>query len=112
MAGETSELEATFARYLSIYQIGGWVREYRFALDRRFRFDFAWVDKKVAVECEGGVWTQGAHGRGSGISRDIEKYNLAACLGWKVLRFSATMLRDPEACMAAVKMALEEVSDG
>lgn len=62
------------------------VCELCFALPRKFRFDFAWPGQKVALECEGGIWSGGAHGRGSGIIRDLEKYNLAAELGWRVLR--------------------------
>lgn len=60
--------------------------EYAFAKARKFRFDMAWPKERVALEVEGGIWTRGAHGRGSGIKRDMEKYNLAACLGWRVLR--------------------------
>lgn len=62
------------------------VLEYRFHPDRKFQFDFAWPDHKVALEVEGGIWVRGAHGRGTGIKRDIEKYNLAASNGWFVLR--------------------------
>jgi hypothetical protein len=62
-------------------------REFAFAApERKFRFDFAWPVLKVALEVEGGVWSRGAHGRGSGIVRDIEKYNLAVSMGWRVLR--------------------------
>ena len=60
--------------------------EYRFHPVRKWRFDMAWPAYHVALEVEGGTWTGGAHGRGSGIARDIEKYNAAACLGWWVLR--------------------------
>jgi very-short-patch-repair endonuclease len=60
--------------------------EYRFHPVRKFRFDYAWPNEKVALEVEGGVWNRGAHGRGTGIVRDMEKYNLAATMGWKVLR--------------------------
>jgi hypothetical protein len=77
--------------------------EYAFAApERRWRFDFSWRDSMVALEVEGGVWSRGRHGRGSGIVKDIEKYNAAAIAGWWVLRVlpkdlctdtTATMLR-------------------
>lgn len=63
--------------------------EYQFHPVRKWRFDFAWSDYPmggVALEVEGGIWIGGAHGRGSGIARDIEKYNAATLLGWRVLR--------------------------
>lgn len=72
--------------------------EYQFHPERKWRFDFAWPNwgmsdgvrtgplGGVALEVEGGIWTGGAHGRGSGVVRDIEKYNEATVLGWRVLR--------------------------
>ena len=62
------------------------IAEYTFASPRKFRFDFAWPEQKVALEIDGGIWSRGAHGRGWGIARDQEKGNLAATLGWRVLR--------------------------
>lgn len=61
-------------------------REYRFGPPRRWRFDFAWPEHGVALEVEGGTWTGGRHGRGTGFAADCEKYNAAALLGWIVLR--------------------------
>lgn len=62
------------------------VTEYRFLHGRRFRFDYAWPDLRIALEVEGGVWTGGRHTRGKGFLADVEKYNHAATLGWLVLR--------------------------
>jgi very-short-patch-repair endonuclease len=60
--------------------------EYRFHPVRRWRFDMAFPEPKVAVEIEGGVWTGGRHVRGKGFRKDCEKYNTAAAMGWRVLR--------------------------
>ena len=60
--------------------------EYKFCVDRKWRFDFAWPVYRVALECEGGVWTGGRHTSGSGFVKDMEKYNFAVCDGWAVLR--------------------------
>jgi len=68
--------------------------EYYFLPDRRFRFDFAWPKKMLALECEGGVWTQGRHTRGVGFTNDCKKYNLAALKGWIVLRYTSNMIDD------------------
>lgn len=61
--------------------------EYAFCPWRRYRFDAAWPERKIAMEQEGGVWIRGRHGRGSGVKKDMEKYTLAALLGWRVLRY-------------------------
>ena len=83
--------------------------EYPFAahIKRKFRFDFAWLPQKVAVELEGGLYSRGAHARPVGIERDIEKGNLAVLLGWRVLRFSTKMLtNDPARSIGAVQALL------
>ena len=66
-------------------------REYRFHPKRRWRFDFAWPDQKVALEYEGGTWTGGAHVRGRHYASDCEKYNAATLLGWRVFRVTRDM---------------------
>jgi hypothetical protein len=61
-------------------------REYPFHPTRAWRFDFAWPRAELALECDGAIWTQGRHSRGSGILKEHEKFNAAAVLGWRVLR--------------------------
>lgn len=65
----------------------GFVAEYRFHPERRWRFDFADPKRKVAIEIEGGLWNYGRHNRPEGYMKDLEKYNQAALMGWKVLRY-------------------------
>ena len=62
------------------------VTEHRFHPERKWRFDYAWPDAKVALEVEGGVWTGGRLTSSAGFLKDMEKYNAAARLGWRVLR--------------------------
>lgn len=78
--------------------------EYRFHPTRKWRFDYAFPDHKIAVEIEGGVWVQGRHTRGSGFVKDMEKYNAAAELGWRVLRYSPKMVRDGIAIDQVMRM--------
>lgn len=66
--------------------------EYRFAPPRKWRFDYAWVCFKVALEVEGGAFTRGRHTRGAGFIKDMEKYNAAVLAGWKVLRVTPDQL--------------------
>lgn len=62
------------------------VKELQFCGDRKWRFDYAIPDKKIAIEVEGGVWIEGRHNRASGFLKDMDKYNMAAALGWRLLR--------------------------
>jgi hypothetical protein len=62
------------------------IPEYKFLKDRKFKFDYAIPVIMVAIEVEGGIYTGRAHGSITGILRDIEKYNLATCEGWRVIR--------------------------
>lgn len=82
-----SALEETLAMHIRATKLPGPTREHRFHDTRRWRFDFAWPDRKIAAECEGGAWVGGRHNRPDGFSKDMEKYNQAALLGWRVFRF-------------------------
>lgn len=60
--------------------------EFRFHPERKWRFDFAWPDCKVALEVDGGIWISGGHNRGAQMLKTWEKENEAACMGWRILR--------------------------
>jgi very-short-patch-repair endonuclease len=98
LAMSKSDLERAFLFYVDALELPKPVREWRFHPDRRWRFDFAWVKRKVAVECEGGIWMQTKSGRSKGhahparFENDCKKYSTAAAMGWKVLRVTAGML--------------------
>lgn len=74
-------------------------QEYRFALPRKWAFDLAWPQRKLAVEIEGGLFKEGGgrHNRGAGYEKDLAKYNAAAVKGWMLLRFSTGMVKSGEA---------------
>lgn len=87
--------------------------EYRFHPQRRWRFDWCFEAARVAVEVEGGVWVAGRHNRGSGFEADLEKYNQAAALGWRVFRATPGMLAtDPESFVRLVAGAVSEGLNG
>jgi hypothetical protein len=62
------------------------LKEYIFHPTRKWRFDYAIPEHKIAIEVEGGVWTKGRHTRPQGFLGDVEKYNSATLLGWRVFR--------------------------
>lgn len=63
--------------------------EFRFHVERKWRFDFAILDKMIAIEYEGIYSEKSRHTHVTGFVKDAEKYNEAAKLGWKVLRYTA-----------------------
>lgn len=85
-------------------------REHKFHPTRRWRFDFAFPDLKLAVEVEGGTYSNGRHNRGNGYESDLEKYNEAILLGWNVLRFSTGMVNKGYAIDFVLKL-LESKGD-
>jgi very-short-patch-repair endonuclease len=81
------------------------VEEHKFHEKRKFRFDYAFIDERVAVEEDGGQWGPfgGRHNRDS----DREKINLAIECGWVVLRYSTQQLeKDPLKCIEQVEKVL------
>lgn len=68
------------------------IPEYQFHPVRKWRFDYAFVLRQLAVEIEGGIWTQGRHTRGKGFLADMAKYNAATLLGWRILRYTPDQL--------------------
>jgi very-short-patch-repair endonuclease len=92
-----SELEAMFEWHIRGLRLPVAVREYRFHAKRRWKFDFAWPDRMVALEIEGGTWTNGRHTRGLGFTADCEKYNEACTMGWKIIRVTGDQVRNGKA---------------
>lgn len=88
--------EEAFALHCQAYGLKP-EREYAFHAKRKWRFDFAFPDKKIGVEIEGGTWSSGRHSRGPGYEKDLSKYNAAARDGWIVLRFTTRMATSGEA---------------
>jgi hypothetical protein len=87
------------------------VEEHRFHESRQWRFDYAWPDRRVALEIEGGVYSGGRHVRGKGFEADAEKYNHATLCGWRVFRVTTSMLSDGRA-LALLEQALTGRASG
>jgi len=96
---QVTKLAADFLTRLLIYSHGTAPRpetEVRFHETRKWRFDCAWPDKMIAAEVAGGQWVGGRHFRGTGFQNDCEKYNAATEKGWRVFRFSTSMVYEPK----------------
>lgn len=78
--------------------LGTWEPEYRFHPSRRWRFDWANTDLRVAVEYDGVMQrNQPGHLSVSGQMRDSEKTNEAQVLGWVVIRVNAKSIESGDA---------------
>ncbi len=62
------------------------IKEYKFHNTRKWRIDYAWPEQKLAIEIEGGIWSNGRHTRSKGFINDIEKYNEIVLYGFSLLR--------------------------
>ena len=91
-----SKLEEKFAAQLDEVGIR-YVREKMLIPGRRFRFDFLFPRHWLVAEIEGGTWSGGRHTTGAGFQKDCEKYNLALEHGYRVLRFTSTMVSNRSA---------------
>lgn len=75
--------------------------QYRFHPLRKWSFDFAWPDRMLYLEVEGGIWIRGGgrHNRASCFEKDAEKYNEAALLGYRGLRVTTQQVTSGVAVM-------------
>jgi uncharacterized membrane protein YsdA (DUF1294 family) len=78
----------------------GVVMEYRFHELRKWRFDYAVPEVKLAVEYHGHAGFIGGkvsgHSTIKGLTNDCEKLNEATNMGWRVLLFTALHFREAE----------------
>lgn len=79
--------------------------EYKFDPTRKYSADFAFPEKRLLLEIDGGVYLK--HGGRHNTDKDRDKLNQAAVLGWRVIRFSTQQLEaDPLKCVNTVLAAL------
>ncbi len=61
---------------------------------RKWRLDYAWPTRMIAVEIHGGIHSGGRHTRGRGFVEDRTKMNEAALLGWTVIEVTPEHIKN------------------
>lgn len=84
---EREALELAMLQQIKALRLdAGMHRQYRFDPRRYWAADFAWPDRRLMLEIDGGVFTQGGHNRGTGYTKDRERDAEATLAGWRVFR--------------------------
>jgi very-short-patch-repair endonuclease len=110
-----SQLEDDLARRIDHAGLPTPERQYPFAasVGRKHRFDFAWPDRMLAVEVDGGTHLAvGNRAVGWHASKDdYRKRNLAAMLGWRILAYRPDMIRSGDAIFDLTHLLLSARTD-
>lgn len=89
---EENEGENLFAFQVKAMKLPTPLRQYKFAksLDRNFECDFCFVEQRLIVEVNGGIWFKGggAHSRPKKIEQDMERQQYAVYLGFFMMAFT------------------------
>jgi len=98
---------AQLVRDLKAYKLLDFVEEYKFHDKRKFRFDIAFVDRKLGIEIDGGIWLEkGGHQTGVGYQNDRDKDELALLDGWRVYRATPSMVKSGRAVQTIEKLLI------
>lgn len=89
------KLNAIASRQLS--GLPDFIPELEFHPVRKWRLDYAWPQRKVALEVHGGVFKKSRHTTGVGFTKDREKMNEAQLHGWIVIEVTTDQLTSGEA---------------
>tara|TARA_R110000751_G_scaffold206398_3_gene310426 strand:+ start:820 stop:1536 length:717 start_codon:yes stop_codon:yes gene_type:complete len=90
--------------------LDGVVLEYKFNPCRKWRFDLCFPQIMLAVEADGGQYSNGTGGAHNS-PKDYEKINQAQLQGWLVLRYQTkTILHNPDSIVNEIKIAKEKLS--
>ena len=85
------------------------LQEHKFDKKRKFKFDYAIPELKIAIEVNGGQWIAGGgrHNRGGkSYQNDLRKLNLAHSQGWRVFQYTYEMLATLEYKVSFVNITL------
>jgi len=110
---EKKKHEAAFLFQIQSLGIKEPVQQFKFRETRKWRVDFAWPERKLAVEIEGGIWRRGggAHSHPVNIERDIDKGNALAMAGYHLLRFTDKHIRSGEGVQTVKAFLIQKELD-
>lgn len=91
---KTYSKEKIFIEFALIATKIEYVKEFRFDKVRRWRFDYAILEKMLYVEYDGIFSDRSRHTSLTGFVGDCEKLNCAAVNGWRGLRYTAKNYTD------------------
>jgi len=104
LAAVESDLETLFVRLLRHADLPEPERQVGVTAGNQvFRLDFAYVDRRIAIECDGFA----THGTRAAFEGDRQRQNLLVLDGWTVLRFTwRQIVSRPDEVVALVRAAL------
>lgn len=97
------DYKSELLQQLAILGISPPESEFRFC-ERKWRFDWAYPEKLLAIEYQGGAYYKGmGHQTTAGFTKDCLKFSTAASLGWRIILVTAGMVRDGSAAQLIEK---------
>lgn len=107
-ASVKNDYKARFLRDIANAGIPAPTLEVKFHDTRKWRLDFAYPDRRIAIEYQGGNFSGGKGGHSSiaGLMRDYEKFTEAALHGWLLILIDAASVRSGQA-VEWVRRAME-----
>lgn len=88
-------MDKTLLRLIDELNLPSPQKEYKPGTVRKYKLDYAWPDIKVGIELNGGIFMKkGGHNSISGLLRDYERMNYLQILGWLIIQFDPSMMRN------------------
>lgn len=92
------DYKAEFLDQLRLLNLPAPVAEHRFHGTRNWRFDWVYLDRRIAIEYQGGNYTgRGGHNTVKGLRNDYAKFTEAALLGWTLILIDSETVRSGKA---------------
>lgn len=109
LAAERRKHVDALLQHIKAYRLPAPEEELKFHPTRRWRFDLAWSEFKVAVEVDGLTPQGGGHQRIAGFENDRAKDLAALELGWRVVRVTARQVHKGDA-VRAIASTLSQIT--